>query len=876
MRRFIRACVRAAALCALMPAVVVKGQNITIVEINPTRSNIGGMNATGGRVNHLGRATDRVFYAASELGGLFKSADAGRTWARLDAHLPTRVSDVKVSPGNPNLVIATSVFDGRVNSFAGINVSRDGGATWVMPASSRPPADFCEDDVNFNEPSAFGIAFDPQNPQRVFVGTNCGLARSTDGGASWTFVRPGTAPKARTVFGVVVHHGGIIDACGIDGHRRSTDGGTTWTGARAGGTPLPAGVCSIAASPDEANVLFATSGTEIFESDDGGSSWDFDFINPKPQGRVPFVSTHDRQGRAFDLWFGDVEVFRAGCTTPATPGPGARCPASSAWAVAGSGAHADMGEVAFTEPPRFDEAECQEHCTDAESQCQTDCEDFLDSCLSEVGEPGGSTVAQCNAAASRCRSRCAQASNACNANCNRPQEGCPVILASDGGTYVNTRRQPPDCHAPRWVQSDVTTRALSLWSLGGANIPNSPTQEALYMAAQDDGSFGTLDAGAATPTWNNRDCCDSFDTVGDVTQVLNTVCCYGAPRDNRIFRRTPGLNGGAEIPNYPLGNVPRFLLPDVIARFGFNSFALVTDRGIFSTTNITAGTIPWRRLGANPPANACGLWAAVTQGGATFFAQQPGLFGIPGNCSGNDPDALRRFTGVSTTGLWEDVPLPPGTSGVGVFAVDPGNPNRLFVSAFDSITGTVGMFRSNDGGASWTGDTALNALMNGGGAFRMRIFSPRYVQPTLVAFDPNDPNTLLAGAADAGIFLSRDNGATWKVVTNNSGGAANPVIPRPSWAYFDRECGRFNIYVGTKGRGAWRISYDDNLIPNGCQSACESAFTDCQSTCAELFTDCVNEGEHTTAQCAQQRTQCRARCTSTRDRCRQNCGSCGP
>jgi hypothetical protein len=122
------------------------------------------------------------------------------------------------------------------------------------------------------------------------------------------------------------------------------------------------------------------------------------------------------------------------------------------------------------------------------------------------------------------------------------------------------------------------------------------------------------------------------------------------------------------------------------------------------------------------------------------------------------------------------------------------------------------MLRSNDGGVNWIADTVLDRLMTGNGAFKMDVTvgeRERYLQPTLIAFDPNDRKTLVAGSADAGIFLSRDDGATWRTVTNNSGDAANPVIPRPHWAYFDHKCGNVNIYIGTQGRGIWRLSYQD-------------------------------------------------------------------
>src|SRR2546423_14341 len=225
MKRFFCAGAWAVALCLLFLVNRADSQTVTIREINPTHSSNTTLDsaASGGRVNHLARATDSIFYAASEFGGLFKSTDAGRNWVRLDAHLPTRVSNVKASPASPNFIIATSIYDGRVSSFAGINVSSNGGATWSKPVSASPSSGSCASSIDFNQPSAFAIAFDPENAAHVFVGTNCGLARSTDGGLNWTFINPGPSPLATNVFGVLVHHGGIIDSCGSGGHRRSTD-----------------------------------------------------------------------------------------------------------------------------------------------------------------------------------------------------------------------------------------------------------------------------------------------------------------------------------------------------------------------------------------------------------------------------------------------------------------------------------------------------------------------------------------------------------------------------------------------------------------------------------------------------------------------------
>ncbi|MGB5660694.1 MAG: hypothetical protein WBO54_14530, partial [Thermoanaerobaculia bacterium] len=252
----------------------------TVQEINPDQSTgAAGVNgASGGRVNALASfaGDNTTFYAASEKGGLYQSTDGGQNWARLDGHLPNFMVDVKIDPSNVNRVIATSFYDGRTNnSLGGINVSTDAGNTWIKPASATPPAGMCSN-ARLQQPSAFGIAFDPATPQNVFVGTNCGLAISTNSGVDWTFVDPEGTGFADNVWDVVVHDGGIIDTCGDQGHWRSTVGGGagTWTTVTAG-LALPGGRCSIAASPDEANVIFAAtqSGRNVWESDDGGSSW---------------------------------------------------------------------------------------------------------------------------------------------------------------------------------------------------------------------------------------------------------------------------------------------------------------------------------------------------------------------------------------------------------------------------------------------------------------------------------------------------------------------------------------------------------------------------------------------------------------------------
>ena len=150
-----------------------------------------------------------------------------------------------------------------------------------------------------------------------------GVAITTDSGATWTFVDPTPADAAGDIWDVVVQPGGptgqgIVDVCGDDGIFRSTDGGVTWTQGAATAAGLAGGPCSIAVSPDEANVIFLVVGTQVFESDDAGATWAREFnVAVAAQGRIPFVVTNQRSTRR-------RRVFDLGTATSASSKPAAR------------------------------------------------------------------------------------------------------------------------------------------------------------------------------------------------------------------------------------------------------------------------------------------------------------------------------------------------------------------------------------------------------------------------------------------------------------------------------------------------------------------------------------------------------------------------
>jgi photosystem II stability/assembly factor-like uncharacterized protein len=82
----------------------------------------------------------------------------------------------------------------------------------------------------------------------------------------------------------------------------------------------------------------------------------------------------------------------------------------------------------------------------------------------------------------------------------------------------------------------------------------------------------------------------------------------------------------------------------------------------------------------------------------------------------------------------------PLNSRIQALAVFPGEPHGLLAA------GDTGVFRSRDGGASWSRMGAAGDL------------------PTVwsLAVDPSDPQTVFAGTRPTAIYRSRDGGASWK------------------------------------------------------------------------------------------------------------------
>lgn len=249
----------------------------------------------GGRVTAVtGVASEpRTFYMGSTGGGVWKTADAGYTWVNVsDPYIPLgSMGAIEVAPSDPRVVYVgtgSSKIRSNVSIGRGIYKSTDAGKTWAF-AGLRDTGQIAT------------VRVDPANPDLVYVAAlgnpfapnkDRGIYRSTDGGKTWKNVlfvsdsvgaadveiQPGN-PK---VLFACMWHGErkpwtIVSGAMEGGIYKSTDGGDTWT-KLAGGLPHElfgrANVSISAAMPNRIYALIeAKPGSGLYRSEDAGETW---------------------------------------------------------------------------------------------------------------------------------------------------------------------------------------------------------------------------------------------------------------------------------------------------------------------------------------------------------------------------------------------------------------------------------------------------------------------------------------------------------------------------------------------------------------------------------------------------------------------------
>lgn len=128
---------------------------------------------------------NRVFIATNN-NGVMVSNDGGKSFSQTNQNFTSRFAySITADVSQPGRLYATTHNTASSGGF--FFVSSDGGANW-QPARG----------LDMNKVSLFSVLQDRIDPNRMFLGTNLGIFRSLDRGASWTLVPVAKPAKAAT------------------------------------------------------------------------------------------------------------------------------------------------------------------------------------------------------------------------------------------------------------------------------------------------------------------------------------------------------------------------------------------------------------------------------------------------------------------------------------------------------------------------------------------------------------------------------------------------------------------------------------------------------------------------------------------------------
>ncbi|MCW3088030.1 MAG: glycosyl hydrolase repeat-containing protein [Sediminibacterium sp.] len=236
-----------------------------------------------------------VFYVGVNNGGVWKTNDYGRTWKPIfDQQSTGSVGDIAVAESNPDVVYVGSgegIQRPDLSIGDGVYKSADAGKTWTNMG--------LKDGQQIG-----GIVIDPKNENRVFVAvlghpygpnTERGVFRSLDGGRNWERVLYKDENTGAIQVSFDPNNSNILYADMWAGRQgpwengqwngtesglyKSTDGGTTWKKLTKGlpTTQQGLGRIGFGIAPTNSNRLYATVDAGryggIYRSDDAGESW---------------------------------------------------------------------------------------------------------------------------------------------------------------------------------------------------------------------------------------------------------------------------------------------------------------------------------------------------------------------------------------------------------------------------------------------------------------------------------------------------------------------------------------------------------------------------------------------------------------------------
>jgi hypothetical protein len=640
----------------------------------------------------------------------------------------------------------TTVYAGTLDG--GIWKTTDGAAHWSLASSGlkRVYGGFTTIDL---------IVVDPIVSTRVYAAPFIGLYKSDDGGQNWAATGVGVLDGLEVpAVAINPNASSTVFAGTSEGVYVSTDAGVNWKPSNAGlhdsQGQVPK-VLSLAIDPLETSSLIAgTSASGTFASADGGATWqkfggtaldDLDvtemMLDPSDPTKAYALSP---EAGLFHL------VYPAGGAQVAARGPITRNSGIwilAAWTlfgaeVCGDSPCEDTAYILFLPRPPLDESFAP----------------FASSRATEIllgtsgrglyhSLDGGTTFTAINSglpslaisaivgdAGSQTRyagsGLAGIAKTTDDAHWSAANTG---LFASEVYAVAASKSSPSIVYAATgssiFKSVDAGVSWQNLTSIGVDQqvwpaLAVDPTNPSIVYAATDEkGVIKTTNGGASWTVSNAGISTTGIDSFAIVPSLTHTVY---AGTDSGIFKSTDaGAHWSLANPDTPMETVRSLAIDPV----GVSTIFAGTDRGIFRSMDAGAH---W----ADVSASSAFLPSSTIHGIAVDPAAHTHVYLATSNGVWRSTDGGSNWTEVDA-----DLPSTSGHPNVTAVAVEPGS--KIDVASIGVITGDGdGVYRSTDGGASWT---ALDAGLTHGDV------------DALAASGGSSP-ILYAGTVGGGVFRS--------------------------------------------------------------------------------------------------------------------------
>ena len=752
----------------------------------------------GGRVHSISVHPTKPGHiiVVNRFGGLWKTVDGGSTWFHLDGLLTIFARDVAYSPDGKT-VIATIERDNRVNNGGGIWVSHDEGEHWKRPFSGDPhnPSKVPHKSWVHKRISAYGISYAPDDAKRVYVGTDYGVAISTDNGDTWShkMLEEGSPGLDGYIFGeksvisiLALRNNKAIALCrtGVylttekfDKDKFEKDRVWRWNRIN----PNPGDFAffayesckNIDVSPlDNDKVFIIQDYQHLLLYEVKSNKWStIPTTTHSPPTDVPWA-WNDRRGpfvriskspsstTSFDIWLGSgMSLSRVTCKN--IDAVKALKVEDWIYVYSSHGLHADSGYLGLD------------------------------------------------------------------------NKKLPILYGCDGGLF-----KPTNIECTKWERIRINSLLIS--DLGGTNV-RTPKHTCLYITTQDNGVWGSGDGGY---TWPNYDDSEGFhiQVAKDAKSDEEVRVAFGTTGYPNRFSKAHMMNP-VDVPDVDTDGKK---LNDLTQAYFISPgkwIRLAKPDGPIREIYVSKDNgEKWQKI-ADVALEFSGLYFAISKyppwwEDAKNPRSRPGpviyvpFKGVKTNPDGSEREGLIRLINVfDSWGLkktsvreYDDRDLiyignKSGSLGVrftdfdwhAVFGVDPRDPH--FIIAPDVYNNKV--LVSHDSGLSWKTDHNLTREVTKNNTLLLYDDNVTRVQVTCISFDPYNADRIYVGTRDAGVIHSTDAGKTWSTIPNS-----NRILYITNFFF---ESNGDTIIVSTYGRGLWKIQTWGIVLPFPVEIFCKEA-----------------------------------------------------